>query len=293
MRLSRAHGASLNVLTIRVKLSRLHVVFTPSVLVSLPDLLYRSTVNDSSKASSEASNEPLPQWATALLDLRVQELNYSQERFVAESGDVLGQKDISRMERGEKNPVELSVGKFFALLKVAGWSIDTFEQRTGLSVPFMSRRQAEAIEAARYLEVSPDYVEFPVYHAAAAGDSEPNPIEGEVAYIAKTKLRERGADPRDVRVYRVNGDCMVSAEASQLTKNIVHGDHVAVDTRRKPEAGDTVVAWWPADEKLVVKRYRLEKKNIILYPLAPAAPTLVLPSEDDVNIIGVVIWREG
>lgn len=86
---------------------------------------------------------------------------------------------------------------------------------------------------------------------------------------------------------------MVSTEARQLAKNIVHGDDVAVDTRRRPRAGDTVVAWWPAEQKLVVKRFRVEKEGILLYPLARAAPTLVLPHEDDVNIIGTVIWREG
>ena len=96
-----------------------------------------------------------------------------------------------------------------------------------------------------------------------------------------------------VIVYRVNGDCMVSAEARNIERNIVHGDNVAVDTRRRPRPGDTVVAWWPDEQKMVVKRYRLERKGIVLYPLAPSAPALVLPHEDDVNVIGVVIWREG
>lgn len=240
-----------------------------------------------------AASGSLPQWAEALVDLRVNVLKYSQERFVAESGDVLGQKDVSRMERGEKNPIDLSIAKFFALLKVAGWTIPQFEERTGLSVPFASQAQAEGLEASSYLTVSPEYLEFPVYAAASAGESMPEPIEGRKAYIPIEKLREKGVDPRFVVVYRVNGDCMISTEARVLEKNIVHGDHVAIDTRRKPRTGETVVAWWPADQKLVVKRYRVEREGIVLYPLAATAPVLVLPHEDDVNILGVVIWREG
>src|SRR5690606_28740963 len=128
---------------------------------------------------------------------------------------------------------------------------------------------------------------------ASAGAADAEPIEGGVTFIPKAKLIEKGADPRHVIVYRVNGDCMVSAEARNIERNIVHGDNVAVDTRRRPRPGDTVVAWWPDEQKMVVKRYRLERKGIVLYPLAPSAPALVLPHEDDVNVIGVVIWREG
>ena len=119
-------------------------MLTPSVLASLLDLPYGARVSESSRTDSDIVNESLPQWARALVNLRVNVLRYSQERFVAESGDVLGQKDISRIERGEKNPIVLSVGKFFALLTVAGWSIPEFEAQTGLSVPFVSRQQAEA-----------------------------------------------------------------------------------------------------------------------------------------------------
>lgn len=255
---------------------------------SLLDLPYRASVSKSTKA------DELPAWALALLRRRTIDLKVSQERIVANSGDALTQSDVSRMERGRLHPVEdLPIAKFFGLLRGYEWSLEDFQEATGLEVPFTSRAQAEALEAARYLEVSPSYVEFPVYSSASAGDSDPEPIEGGVAYIPKEKLRAKGADPRFVVVYRVNGDCMISSEARLAEKNIVHGDHVGVDTRRRPEPGDTVVAWWPADQKLVVKRFRVEREGIMLYPLAAGHPTLVLPHEDDVNIIGPVIWREG
>lgn len=258
-------------------------------LPSLLDLTYRGSVSNAT-----SPNDGIPPWAKAIHRRRTVDLRVSQERIVADSGDALSQSDVSRMERGKLHPVEdLSIAKFFGMLRGYDWTLEQFHEETGLEVPFSSRSQAEALEAARYLEVSPDYIEFRVYGAAAAGDSDPEPIEGGVAYIPKEKLRAKGADPRFVVVYRVNGDCMVSEEARLMERNIAHGDHVGVDTRRKAEPGETVVAWWPADEKLVVKRFRVEREGILLYPLAPSRPTLVLPHEDDVNIIGPVIWREG
>jgi SOS-response transcriptional repressor LexA len=68
---------------------------------------------------------------------------------------------------------------------------------------------------------------------------------------------------------------------------------VAVDTRRKPRPGDVVVAWWPQEEKMVIKRYKVEGRDIVLYPVNPAHPNLVLPNEEDVYILGSVVWRGG
>lgn len=263
-------------------------------LAALPSLLDSPYGAGVSKVTKATAATPLPRWATVIAPRRMDDLGVSQERIVADSADALTQTDVSRIERGKLHPIDdLPIAKFFGLLRGYNWTLDAFQRDTGLTVSFTNRAQAEALEAARYLETSPTYIKFPVYDAASAGESEPAPIDGGVAYILKEKLKARGADPRYVVVYRVNGDCMVSQEARMMERNIVHGDHIGVDTRRKPEPGDTVVAWWPADQKLVVKRYRVEREGILLYPLAPSAPTLVLPHEDDVNIIGTVIWREG
>jgi len=236
---------------------------------------------------------PKPYWADAIAK-RIADLGLSQEKVVALSGDTLGQSDVSRLVRGALHPLDrLPIKKFFGLLHALDWTPDEFTRETQLEAPFRSLAQAEAVEAAGYLLVTPDYLEFPVYGCASAGEKDPEPLEGGVAFIPRSKLVAKGADPKHVLVFRINGDCMVSSEARRIEKNIVHGDHVAVDTRRRPVAGDTVVAWWDAGQKLVVKRYRVEREGIVLYPLAPAAPTVVLEHEDDANVIGVVIWREG
>lgn len=232
-------------------------------------------------------------WPEILRERR-QALGLSQQALAQQSGGRLHQSDVSRLERGLSHPTEtLSLDKFLALLSGLEWSFAEFAEATGLELPVASREQAEALEAASRLEVQPDWLEFPVFGAVSAGRGEGEPLEGERVYVPREKLRSRGAEPDEVRVYRVNGDCMISSEAQRVQKNIAPGDYVAIDRNRPPRPGDVVVAWWPAEEKMVVKRYRIEGKDIVLYPVNPAHPNLILADEDEVFILGPVIWRGG
>jgi SOS-response transcriptional repressor LexA len=226
-------------------------------------------------------------WSVALRQRRTA-LGLSQQGL-AEASGALHQSDVSRLERGSLHPLALSLEKFLGLLRGLEWSLDVFTEATGLALPGPG---AGALAAASGLEVSPDWLEFPVYGTVSAGEGGAEPTQ-ERAFVPREKLRARGADPKDVRIYRVNGDCMISGEAQRSAKNIAPGDYVAVDARRKPQPGDIVVAFWPAEEKLVVKRYRIEGEDIVLYPASPAHPNLVLPREDDVFILGTVVWRGG
>ena len=232
-------------------------------------------------------------WAAALRERR-NAFGMSQQNVVDASGGKLYQAEVSRLERGIVHPTEdLSLEKFFALLDVLEWSLDAFSEATGLTLPFSSQEQAEALEAASRLEVRPQWLEFPVYGAVAAGKKATEPLKDEHIYIPREKLRARGADPENIQVYLVNGDCMISNEAQRIQKNIAPGDYVAVDRSRKPQVGDVVVAWWPEEEKMVVKRYKIEGKDIVLYPVNPAHPNLVLAREEDVYLLGTVVWRGG
>jgi SOS-response transcriptional repressor LexA len=150
-----------------------------------------------------------------------------------------------------------------------------------------------AIQALERLEVHPDWVAFPVYGAVSAGKNNPDPIDGEVAYFPLEKIIKKGARARDIRVYLVNGDCMISPEAARVEKNIAPYDYIAVDTGSKPRPGDVVVAWWPREDKMVVKRYQVEYEGIVLSPTNPAHPNLVLGHEDDLMILGRVVMRTG
>ena len=238
-------------------------------------------------------NRSIAHWGEALRRRRAT-LGRSQGGVVEASGEVLNQTEVSRLERGLVHPTQdLGLVKFFALLKALEWTLDNFTEATGLELPFSSQNQAEALVAASRLEVQPDWAAFPVYGTVSAGGAETEPLSDEVTYIPREKLRARGVDPKNVRVYLVNGDCMISNEAQRVQKNIAPGDHVAIDTHRKPQPGDVVVAWWPREEKMVVKRYKVEGRDIVLYPVNPAHPNLVLGNEDDVYILGSVVWRGG
>ncbi|CAN5834446.1 hypothetical protein BH24DEI2_BH24DEI2_19760 [soil metagenome] len=232
-------------------------------------------------------------WADALRQRRLQ-FGMSQQDVVTASGEVLYQAEVSRLERGVVHPTEdISLEKFFALLKALEWTLEDFAEATGLSFPFASQEQAEALQAVSRLEVRPDWLRLPVYGAVAAGKEDAKPLNDEHVYIPREKLRSKGADPDKVKVYLVNGDCMISNEAQRIQKNIAPGDYVAVDSSRTPQPGDVVVAWWPREDKMVVKRYKIEGKDIVLYPVNPAHPNLVLDREEDVFILGTVVWRGG
>ena len=232
-------------------------------------------------------------WFSTLRNRR-REFGMSQQEVVAASGGVLNQARVSRLEQGSVHPVEdLSLAEFFALLSALEWSLESFSDATGLSLPFQSKEQAEALAAASRLEVKPQWLEFPVYGAVSAGKKDPEPLADERIYIPREKLRGKSADPDTIKVYLVNGDCMISNEAQRIQKNIAPGDYVAIDSSRKPQPGDVVVAWWPKEEKMVVKRYKIEGKDIVLYPVNPAHPNLVLDREEDVYLLGTVVWRGG
>lgn len=141
--------------------------------------------------------------------------------------------------------------------------------------------------------VHPDWVLLPVHAGVSAGAAEPDFLLGEVAYIPREHLRRRGARPENVDVYQVNGSCMVSDEARRVEKNFADGDYIAVDSTRAPSIGDVVVAWWPQEEKLVIKRWRVEPERVLLYPIASAHPPIVLPADEEVRILGPVVWRGG
>lgn len=227
----------------------------------------------------------LPHWAAVIRERR-RELGKSQGRIVEESEGRLNQTELSRLERGIIHPtLDLSVAKLQALLEALEWSPADFAEATRLEAPVAERM--------RRIEVQPEWRAFPVYGSVSAGAGESEPLEGESIAIPAEVLRRKGVKPQNVRVYVVNGDCMISEGASRQEKSIAPGDYIAVDRGRRAVSGDIVVAWWPREEKLVVKRYKVEKEGIRLYPTQPAHPVLVLGLEEDLYIIGPVFWRGG
>lgn len=142
-------------------------------------------------------------------------------------------------------------------------------------------------------EVHPDWVAVPVYGSVSAGDGEAEPLMAEFTYVPRDVFRRRGSDPRRVRAFKVAGSCMISAEARRVDKNYVEGDTIVVDPDKIPVPGDVVVAWWEDEQVMVLKRFSYERESILLHPASPGRPTVVLPHEDLVAVLGPVIWRGG
>gem|GEM_PF-1409365 len=152
----------------------------------------------------------------------------------------------------------------------------------------------EAFEQAKHLEVHPQWIKLPVYGVADAGDlAAAEPLVDEVVYIPREHLTRRGSAPSNIRVFQVNGSCMVSDEARRAEKNYAPGDYIAIDTDKVPQPGDIVVAWWEEREMLVIKRYAIDQDGIVLHPLASTRTPITLPHGSPTRLLGPVVWRGG
>lgn len=235
----------------------------------------------------------VPAWAQKLKERRVQ-LQKSQEDLAAQSKNVLNQTVISRIERGVSQPLEsLSLKELLAYLSVLELTLENFMKLTGLVFSLESLEQADTLEQVKRFQVKPKWQRFKVLGTVSAGKAPSNDRSDEEIIIPREHLIKKGADPKFVRVYLVNGDCMISEEARRSHKNIASGDYVAIDVKNRAKSGDIVVAWWAEEEKLVIKRFKVEREQVVLYPTSPAHPPLVLQHEDDAKILGRVIWRGG
>ena len=234
-----------------------------------------------------------PAWAQKLKERRIQ-LQKSQEDLAAQSKNVLNQTVISRIERGVSQPLEsLSLKELLCYLSVLELTLESFMKLTGLVFSLESLEQADTLEQVKRFQVKPKWQRFKVLGTVSAGSSSSSDKGDEEIIIPREHLIKKGANPKFVRVYLVNGDCMISEEARRSHKNIASGDYVAIDVKNRAKSGDIVVAWWAEEEKLVIKRFKVEREQVVLYPTSPTHPPLVLQHEDDAKILGRVIWRGG
>ncbi len=230
----------------------------------------------------------LPPWAIAIRQQR-QHLGKSQTQVAQESG-LLNQTEVSRLERGLVHPtLDLGAAKLRGLLRVLGWSWPQFAKATGLELDFA---ESGALEGLKRLEADLHFATFSVQATALAGLKNTQTSEGLVS-IPLEDLRALGVRPENVRVYAVNGDCMVSESVRAMGQSIAPGDRVAVDIGRMPKAGDVVVAWDGLGDLMLIKRYQEEGEHIVFYPARHSVPPVVRHRDDPVKIIGPVVWRGG
>lgn len=144
------------------------------------------------------------------------------------------------------------------------------------------------------LEVHPEWMAFPAYAASAAGDhGAATPMKDKVAYIPREHLTREDVKAADVRVYYLDGECLISDEASRVSKPFSTGDYVAVDTKRTPDLGEVVATWCPVHETIVFQRFGIDGTNTTLRVLADRRSPPVVADTSDALVLGAVIWRGG
>lgn len=190
---------------------------------------------------------------------------------------------------GSWDKVELATIKAFA--RLYNMALDKFIAFVFQDdAPDIAKQVLEAIERHG---VHPKWHALPTYDSVDAGDmTSATPLEDDVAYIPKKHLARRGVEVDNVRVFTVSGSCMVSQEATRAEKNFAPGDYVAVDINRAPDIGETVVAWSAEHQTLIIKRYAIDRGQLVLHPLNRGRPTVVV-NEDNVTLLGPVVWRGG
>lgn len=121
-----------------------------------------------------------------------------------------------------------------------------------------------------------NYPEIKLIGSVKAGF--PSPAED----FCETKLNIHShlvAKPETTFFVRASGDSMIGA-------GILAEDILVVDRSRTPIRGDIIIAF--INGEFTVKRFNKKSKEIILEPENPNYPPIILKSEDDFIVWGVV-----
>jgi SOS-response transcriptional repressor LexA len=209
------------------------------------------------KGGGGRDGQPMPDWALAIKKRR-QELGMSQEDLAYRSG--LSQSTISLIERGIQNPLRLSVGHFYALLRALEWGLHSFVEATGLEIPEAFYSKADALPAS---------VKFvPILGSATGG----KPFE----YPIPRSLYRPGS-----AVYEVQGDSMDDG----TERAIRDGDLVLVDTNLTELRPGKVYVVEILGDGLTVKEARKLNGEWLLIPWNPQHPPLWA---EEVRVLGEV-----
>ena len=214
-------------------------------------------------------------------------------REAAKRAETISYSTLRNVENRPGNWGTVEVDTLRALSRAYGLSLDRLVAIAleGDDAPDIA---AETLKRVQHLEAHPHWVVLPVYGTADAGDVGAATPEGdEVAYIPREHLSRRGSQVDNVRVFKVDGSCMVSDEARRVEKNYAPGDFIAVDIDKVPQPGDVVVAWWAERELLILKRFVFDEDEVMLHPLATNRPPVRLPASSETRLLGPVVWRGG
>jgi phage repressor protein C with HTH and peptisase S24 domain len=224
------------------------------------------------QSTTEAQPHLLPSWVLRLKMRRIELNDKSRLEVENETNGIVYQRLLSRIENGDKNPVELEVHQFFEYLRALNWSPLEFERETGLAIPDELRKES----AATTLERIEDGVFIRVRKMATAGtdgvwvDSD----DGEVIWVAQEDYRP------GLELVRVSGISMSPTLSPQ--------DIVFCDTRSlNPMDGKVFLVRSPEGEH--IKRLRRSAKSWLLTSDNPEIGILTL---EKARIVGLIYKRQ-
>lgn len=198
----------------------------------------------------------------------------TQESIEEETGGILKQRMLSRLESGDKSVGSLSTSQTSALMRVLSWAPDDFETETGVQLP-------ERIPATQPYMPS---VAVPFLGHVSAGLAQ-NRV-GDPDVFTMYDLRTDGLQGRNPDVLGeviVNGNSMVSENAARDVRN---GSRLVVEFGAIPTHGDLVVAWVDDIDTAVIKKYE-EGPETILRSFNPDGPVF-RAGQHKIEVRGVV-----
>ena len=200
-----------------------------SVLSIQDSTLYAPFMTVVDKEIAKSERDPEWRW---VLKRRREALGLSQEMLAANTGDLVKQSDVSRVENAHRHPIfDLTVAQLNAYIQALEWSMDEFEEETGLR-PFNGQplvRVEPEDDSRRRVSV---------YDGVGAG---PGFSFGEVIDVVNIPKGWKG----NYCAFVVRGDSM--------SPTIQSGAVVVVKMGEPGKLGDTVLAYHP-DHELVIKK---------------------------------------
>lgn len=214
-------------------------------------------------------------------------------RQAAQRSETINHNTIHALEQRVGSWDHVEVGTLNALCRAYGLPLDSLIRLVFLAgeTPDIT---SEVMKKPEDLEVHPEWIAYPATPArAAGGDGAATPSEGKVAYIPREHLIRAGAKVESVRVFHLDGECLVSEEAQRISKSFVVGDYVAIDSDREPAPGEVVAAWCNVSRSMVFLRWGVDVGETTLRALSDRRQPAVVGDARNTRVLGPVIWRGG
>jgi transcriptional regulator with XRE-family HTH domain len=214
-------------------------------------------------------------------------------RKAAQRSESITYGAIRSLETRDGSWDHVELGTLVALSRAYGIPIDRLVRFVFLTddAPDLA---SEILKGPEDLEVHPDWVAFPAFAASDAGDEGAATPEKEmVAYIPIEHLIRRGVLRENVRVFHLDGRCLVSDEVKRVEKAFAPGDYVAIDTTRQPEGGEVVMAWCETTKSALFKRWLIDEGDVTFHPLSGIKGSMTVYGTCTSRLLGPVVWRGG